>query len=412
MSFRFLHVADFHLDSPFRTRGEESRAWQEALRQVLQDAVDLALAQEVHAVLVAGDLLDSENLSLATQHFLFRQLERLSNQEIVTLYVTGNHDPGLHLSRLRLLLGNLPHVHMVAERKPFSLVVKDRQGRAVGVLTGMGHETPHEGDDWIRSFPPAGGEALPQVAVLHASVVDLAPHPHGRYAPCRKEDLASLDYDYVALGHIHQRQEVSPYPAIWYSGNPQGRDPSERGEKGGLLVEVAARGTPPQVTFSPLARWRFERIILQGSWADALELKEAIQRELEGMPGVKGSWFLRVELKGPSPLARALSGEEDRRDLERELALDLGLGSLELDADGLYPAASWQELRARGPSPFLEAIEIIGALERGEDLWTPLNLHPLAGLEGSSPDEKALYLRSLLEGLREELASYFQGGGS
>ncbi|MBT9259010.1 MAG: DNA repair exonuclease [Clostridiales bacterium] len=409
MSFRFLHVADFHLDSPFRARKEEGLDWQEALRHSFEAAVDLVLAEALHAMVVAGDLFDSENLSLATQHFLYRQLERLSAAGIPFFYVTGNHDAGPKLSRLRLRLASLPHVHVVAERKPVTLTVKDRQGQAVGILTGMGHETPYEGDDWIRGFPPAGREPLPAVAVMHAAVENLGSHPHGRYAPCRREELEALGYDYVALGHIHQRQEISRTPAIWYCGNPQGRDPSEWGEKGGLLVEIPQRGAPPQVTFRPLHRWRFERVRLAGAFADALQLKDALQKELARHPGSKDTWLLRVELAGPSPLASTLAREDERRALERELALDLGLASLELDADGLYPAVSWEKLLERGPGPLREAMAIIAELEEGDHLWPSLNLAPLAGFAGSA-EEALPYLRSLLEGMREELAAYFQGG--
>ena len=41
------------------------------------------------------------------------------------------------------------------------------------------------------------------------------------YMPTRIEDLESLNYDYIALGHVHIRQQLGN-ENIYYSGNPQG----------------------------------------------------------------------------------------------------------------------------------------------------------------------------------------------
>ena len=58
-----------------------------------------------------------------------------------------------------------------------------------------------------------------------------------RYTEFMLEDLNHKLYHYWALGHIHQRQELSDMPPIHYSGNIQGRHFGELGTKGCLLVE-------------------------------------------------------------------------------------------------------------------------------------------------------------------------------
>ncbi len=59
-----------------------------------------------------------------------------------------------------------------------------------------------------------------------------------RYTEFILEDLNSKLYHYWALGHIHERQQLSDMPVINYSGNIQGRHFNEQGEKGRLLIRV------------------------------------------------------------------------------------------------------------------------------------------------------------------------------
>lgn len=81
--FRFLHLADVHLDTTFlcRTAALRSRL-RDALREAVKRAVDCAIEEDVHAVLVAGDLFDNERLSFATEQFLSEQLSRLHHSQI------------------------------------------------------------------------------------------------------------------------------------------------------------------------------------------------------------------------------------------------------------------------------------------------------------------------------------------
>ncbi len=92
---RFVHVADVHLDTSFAGRSEAVRhRLREASREAFRRAVDLAIREEVHAFLVAGDLFDSDRLSLRTERFILEQILRLGDHGIAAVYATGNHDPG------------------------------------------------------------------------------------------------------------------------------------------------------------------------------------------------------------------------------------------------------------------------------------------------------------------------------
>ena len=64
MSFRFVHAADIHLDSPLRSLAlrapEVAELIGTATRQAFVGIVDLCLAERVDALLLAGDLYDGD----------------------------------------------------------------------------------------------------------------------------------------------------------------------------------------------------------------------------------------------------------------------------------------------------------------------------------------------------------------
>jgi len=65
---RFLHTADVHLDSSLSSRSAAVRGrLRDASRLAFQRLADLALAERVDAVLIAGDLFDDELVALGAR---------------------------------------------------------------------------------------------------------------------------------------------------------------------------------------------------------------------------------------------------------------------------------------------------------------------------------------------------------
>ena len=94
VSFRFLHLADLHLDTSFYgEKPELRRLLQQEARMCLERAVDLALAKKVQALLIAGDLFDQDLLSFATEKKLLVEFQRLRAGGVKVFYAPGNHDP-------------------------------------------------------------------------------------------------------------------------------------------------------------------------------------------------------------------------------------------------------------------------------------------------------------------------------
>jgi DNA repair protein SbcD/Mre11 len=403
---RFLHLADLHLDSPFAGRTVELRArLRDAARAALSSAVSVALDEEVDAVLIAGDLLDGEDLSFATERHLLEELSRLESGGVQVVYVTGNHDPGIRggtVSRIPWPEGT----RVIAGPDPVQIEIL-RDGEVVGVVTGVGHPSDRFGEDLSRAFPRPRGP-LPQVGLLHTQVGGASGEgDHHRYAPSELVRLERSGHHYWALGHIHLRQELSTSPAIHYPGNLQGRSPRETGAKGGLLVDLESPGAP-RVEFVELAPVRWERLRVDG--LEALERTDEVVRRVEevwgdvrkedpGRPGTE--WLVRVELTGPSPIVRDLESDQEQAGMSQVLAGTLGLLDVEIRTGTLRPF--------RGVEPHLDRQDVVGeALRLLRELVRDPARSPAAELELEAGDLAGFqlgeglsldgYLRGLLEG--------------
>ncbi|RMH23199.1 MAG: DNA repair exonuclease [Gemmatimonadetes bacterium] len=334
---RFLHAADIHLDTAFASRAPRVRTrLRDAARQAFARLVDTALAERVHAVVIAGDLFDSERLSLRTERFLLEQLARLGQASIPVVYATGNHDPGSG-SRRSALLPWPENVVVAGQARPVSLDVCGEDGARVGRIVAVGHETAGETRDLSALFPtPASG--VPEVAVLHTQVrSSRGEDEHEPYAPSELPRLVTSGHAYWALGHVHTRQRL--HPRVWYAGNPQGRTPRETGERGALLVDLRS-GEDPDVRFVPLGPVLWEDLHVDGldevASLDGLieEVQRAWTRRIEeSEPGSAREWIVRVRLQGATPLWRDLAEEESVEALTDELHARLGVLDVTVEAD-------------------------------------------------------------------------------
>ena len=96
MTYRFVHAADIHLDSPLRSLALRDTRLADVIGNATRGAfvrvIDLCLEEQVDALLIAGDLYDGEQTSMKTARFLAEQFRRLDAVGIKVFIVRGNHD--------------------------------------------------------------------------------------------------------------------------------------------------------------------------------------------------------------------------------------------------------------------------------------------------------------------------------
>lgn len=229
---RFLHAADIHLDSPMRGLEAEPdapvRVLRGASRTAFVNLIDTAIAEQVSFVLIAGDLYDGDWPDWRTGLFLIEQAARLTQAGIPLVMIAGNHDAASVITRhLRLPAGAtlLPPEHC-------GRVVIENVGVAIH---GRSFPTKAVTEDLTAGYP-ASVPGLFNIGLLHTALAGRLGHEP--YAPTTVETLIAKGYDYWALGHVHNREEVHRNPWIVFPGNLQGRQIREAGPKGATLVTV------------------------------------------------------------------------------------------------------------------------------------------------------------------------------
>ncbi len=123
---KFIHAADLHLDSPLRgLDGYEGAPVEEirgATRKALENLVDLAIAQSVDFLLIAGDIYDGDWRDYNTGLFFLAQMSRLREPGVRVFFIRGNHDASSQITRQL----NLPdHVREFSTRKPETITLDD-----------------------------------------------------------------------------------------------------------------------------------------------------------------------------------------------------------------------------------------------------------------------------------------------
>lgn len=310
MPFRFVHTADLHLDSPLRSLALKNPDLADlvrgATRTALARIVDLCLAENVDALLIAGDLYDGSQTSMNTGLFLAAELRRLDAGGVRVFIIRGNHDSQSAMTRELTFPQN---VHVFSGRARPVAVKTLGDGREVHIH-GISFANPHAPESLLPSFQAPVADAV-NIGMLHTSLAGTA--GHDPYAPCRIADLVSHGFDYWALGHVHLRQVHAEKPLIVMPGMPQGRDINEAGPKSVTLVTVSDDGSFAHEQRS-IGQVVFERLVIDlggvPSWRQMLErCSQALAALRAGSPA--DHLILRLALTGATPLAWTLRRDAD-----------------------------------------------------------------------------------------------------
>src|SRR5215510_12620139 len=103
---RFLHTADWHIGKSLRGRSRMSEH-ESALSEVLY----IARMEKVDAVLVAGDIFDSQAPNADAERLVYHFLAELAALRIPAVLIAGNHDHPGRFKALQPLLDRM-NVHI------------------------------------------------------------------------------------------------------------------------------------------------------------------------------------------------------------------------------------------------------------------------------------------------------------
>lgn len=269
---KFIHCADLHLDSPFKSKQQLSTSIfedvQKSAYESFKKIVDVALKEDVDFILIVGDLFDSENRTLRAEIFLKEQFKRLEKEQIFVYICHGNHDP-----LTTRITDNWPNNVSVFSNRVETYQAITKAGEQI-YIHGFSYQNNTSYENKIDEYPSSQGSNGIHIGMLHGTYSKSKIKQ--RYTEFMLEDLNHKLYHYWALGHIHQRQELSDMPPIHYSGNIQGRHFGEIGTKGCLLVE--GDHLHLETTFIPTQFIRFEEATIKTDKISKQGIYEEIQK--------------------------------------------------------------------------------------------------------------------------------------
>ena len=310
---RLLHTSDWHVG---KTLKGHSRL--EEQEMVLREIVGIARAQEVDAVLVAGDLYDTAAPSAAAQQLVIRTLMGLASTGAEVIAISGNHDHAPTLDAYRPLAGAAGITLVGSVRTADRGGVVEFRARSTGeaatvaVLPFLSQRYAVRAAELVANTPAENTGAYDQqlrdilgsltggfrddavnLVMAHLTVLNGKMGGGERTAQSIFEyavpaSIFPLEAHYVALGHLHRRQRMEAPCPVHYSGSPLAIDFGEQDNTAVVCLVEAAPGTPATVTDIPLQAGRRLRTV-KGTVAELSELAATV-----------GEDYLRVWVREPA----------------------------------------------------------------------------------------------------------------
>ena len=239
---KIIHCADLHLGSKMESKLPHAKAL-ERREEILHNFDRLAKwasLNNVKIILISGDLLDTDNTTLATKEYILNVIKTYDN--IVFVYLCGNHDKNSLLRK-----GDMPKnlFNFDENWKSFDC------GENV-VITGK------EGQLSTNDYASLTLDAN------NFNIVAL----HGQEFVGQKQDgeilnlnaLKNKNINYLALGHIHSFKidTLDEHGVYAYSGCLEGRGFDECGAKGFVLLEIENKNL--KTTFVPFMQREYVEV--------------------------------------------------------------------------------------------------------------------------------------------------------
>src|SRR3989449_11676648 len=267
---KLLHVADVHLGKAFQMLGAQGAAQRRTLEDTFVRAVDLAIAQQVHVVLIGGDLFDSPRPSATLVELAERQLRRLDDRGIWVAMVAGNHDVAPDgfvggSNRLREAGTHVVLFGRTVETRPVPGLDLTITGRSADPGTPASPLAA-----WPKQRPLRFAVGGTHGSVYRGGTVEgpAAMHP---------QEIRDLGLDYLALGDWHSASEVVPAPTpAWYAGSPEWLAYDQEGAGHVLLIDIPAPGQAT-VTAERVGRGQYKRLEIDAGAGDEAALRKALE---------------------------------------------------------------------------------------------------------------------------------------
>jgi exonuclease SbcD len=278
---KILHLADLHIGVENYGRLDPETGLHTRLLDYLarfDEAIDLGIAEQVDAVLIAGDIYKNRTPNPTHQREFAKRIRRLREAELPVFILIGNHDVSPTAGRANSIeifntlaldgvtIASRTGIHTIETRSgafqiialPWvtrnNLLTKDDiRLTSIREVEALLLERV---DRFLQRAARDVDPQLPTILTIHGTI-------HGATTGAEQSMMLDRDLvlprsavtlpgiDYVALGHIHRHQVLGEHPPVIYPGSIERVDFGEEQEdKGCVLIELEKGAV----------RWRFVKL--------------------------------------------------------------------------------------------------------------------------------------------------------
>lgn len=227
---KFVHLADLHLDAKFDSLSSidglpQKRRLEQ--RKALKDVVEYIKENDIKLFLISGDLYEQNYIRKSGIEYVNKLFEEIPDTQI--FIAPGNHDPYIKNSFYSTYTWS-KNVHIFNEN------IEKIDFEDVHIY-GFGFTDFYCKQSEIEEIKVDEPDDI-NILITHGSL-DGGSDDLREYNPLRQSKLKQLDFDYIALGHIHK-----PYyneeknQKIFYPGSTISLGFDELGEHGVLVGDI------------------------------------------------------------------------------------------------------------------------------------------------------------------------------
>jgi len=280
---KILHTADLRLGAQYLGLGKAGDKVRAHLKRAWTAIIETAIAEKVDAVIVAGGLFDSSEVSRPAVEFVLKEIARLGKTPVIL--TPGMRD---HLGK-----GSL-YYHFDLLDRPENMYPVTTKNETIELeeldLTVIANPA---GGTKSKESPLAGIEA-PKSGF---SVVVASGIWEGVNHPIAETEIGKTGATYVALGGLPAFKSGNAQKTAYaFSGPPEAQDFNTTDSAGVVLVDLGKK--PVELTFLPLGVlvWKEVTVGHAENLPDLLEKEKGENRLLRvKLAGEKSSDWLEAE---------------------------------------------------------------------------------------------------------------------
>lgn len=228
---KLLHTADLHLGCFFPSLCEKGKEHRLQLLNTFDKIIELAISENVSVFLIAGDLFDTNRVPGTIIARVLVAFKRLGAKGISVCILPGTHDPFNDESIYRF-------VDFGDNVKVFTPKTKSHIFNDLNLtIYGNSHSLSRTDQNPLKGLV-INRETQFHVCMAHCSIKIPGRVDHDNML-LEQNEIGSLGFQYLALGHWHSLAEYSNAGTkAYYSGSPEPVSMDQKGSGNIIVVEI------------------------------------------------------------------------------------------------------------------------------------------------------------------------------